>query len=139
MMIIQAILANTSGGLEDPLPVDLVPVVVLSAAIAPALVIVRTHFDKTIKTAPSKSSTELTNIQFALPGTQRTTTTVSRVSTSISHHLRSIGEPERQRARKSEAIVPLLSVAEDVPEDIPESKNIVGHELRDQKMSFLAN
>ncbi|KAJ8088189.1 hypothetical protein PM082_013740 [Marasmius tenuissimus] len=142
VMIIQAILVNTPGGIGNSPPIDLVPVVVLSAAIAPALVIVRAHFDKMIETAPSKSGTELTNIQFALPGTQRTATTVSRVITSISHHLRSVGEPERQRARKSEAIVPLLSVTEDVPEDIPESENIVDQVAgieEGEEMSFLSN
>ncbi|KAJ8088190.1 hypothetical protein PM082_013741 [Marasmius tenuissimus] len=133
MMITQAIIANTSGGLEDPLPVDLVPVLVLSAAIAPALVIVRAHFDKTIKTEPSKRGPALTNLQFALPDTRKTTGTVSRVNTSsTAHHLRSVGEPERQRARKSEATVPLLSVAEDIPESEEVEEEVVEEKLGEE-------
>ncbi|KAK1223529.1 hypothetical protein PQX77_013606 [Marasmius sp. AFHP31] len=133
MMIIQAIIANTSGGLDDPLPVDLVPVLVLSAAIAPALVVVRAHFDRTIKTEPAKQGPALTNLQFASPDTRKTTGTVSRVNTSsTSHHLRSVGEPERQRARKSEATVPLLSVAEDIPESEEMEEEVLEQKLGEE-------
>ncbi|KAL0565613.1 hypothetical protein V5O48_016407 [Marasmius crinis-equi] len=117
-MVAQLINANVQKDFWAPVPVDLVPVVIISAAIAPALVIVRAQVDKTLERARTKRDPGLSDLQFKMPSSF----TRGNTTRSTSYHLKSVGQPERKQARKSDAAVPLLSVNEDV-EPMVEDEN----------------
>ncbi|KAL0565614.1 hypothetical protein V5O48_016408 [Marasmius crinis-equi] len=110
VMVAQLVNANI-GSDDTPLAVDIGPLVVLSAAIAPALVIVRAQVDKTLEKARTNRDPGISDMQFKMPSSVARGNTTTR---STSYHLHSVDQPERKKARKNEAAVPLLSVNEDV-------------------------